>query len=254
MKSLTELKVKPYLTSELNKRKTIFRALSNRVISSEEIKKKIAMSGLVMESKANLLAQLDYARQENDEEAVHLIQKKIAKLDRETELNKEMIQKAGQRTSELNKKTREINSLVDKNVVKRKLNDMTTTTGSLTQMHIPSIYLNANSTISQLVGRSADAQHSATTADYIGEQFSSDLDSCLGLGRVSMMKVRENIFNRIGIDPFENIHKSKRELYLEKVCSHLPPLGSVERDQQRPGLSLKQYLQHLQGNLVSNDQ
>jgi hypothetical protein len=251
MKSLTELKVKPYLTSELNKRKTIFRALSNRVISSEEIKKKIAMSGLVMESKANLLAQLDYARQENDEEAVHLIQKKIAKLDRESELNKQMIQKAGQRTSELNKKTREINSLVDKNVVKRKLNDATTV--SLTQMHIPSIHLDSNITNSQLVGRSADIQQSTIT-DYIGEQFSRDLDSCLGLGRVSMVKVRENIFNRIGIDPFENIHKSKRELYLEKVCSHLPPLGSVERDQQRPGLSLKQYLQHLQGNLGSNNQ
>lgn len=54
-------------------------------------------------------------------------------------------------------------------------------------------------------------------------------------------QIGKRIYHRYGFDPYAASLYSKKDRYLQMTCGDLPPIGSVERESIRTGLSLAKY-------------
>ena len=57
----------------------------------------------------------------------------------------------------------------------------------------------------------------------------------------SIETINTRIAARLGIDFLKEAETDKRTRYLQRVCGHLPPVYSTERDEVRNGISLQKW-------------
>ena len=141
------------------------------------------------------------------------IEKKIAILEQGAEYERAMIQNAGSRVAEVNRKKREANLQKDLESGRRK----------------------------RIVEQAA-LKNSLDAEDRDKIFTSSSNDDSVHIGSLSIDAIRNRFLQAFGVDPLRSQGIDIRQQYLNKVCADLPPIGSSDREELRaPAISLAQY-------------
>jgi hypothetical protein len=146
-------------------------------------------------------------------EDMERIEKKIAIARRVDDEKRAIIQNAGMRIAEVNRRNRENNLQKDiENGRRKRLSEQAA----------------ASKTPEMLDRKNIFSAHVT--------------DESIHVGAVSIDAIRNRFLLTYGVDPLRNQGLDKRQQYLNRVCAVLPPLGSAEREKLRaPAISLTRY-------------
>lgn len=239
---------KPLTEQQCNNRRLERDSAVNHVYTEDEIKsmvgRKQGLSNVMTTDNKTALASLRKkeatARETGDLDTLEIVQKEIEKLEMQIKIEKDKSDKSFVSVrSTINMQAKRANTKKDSNLVEKAYSS----TNADPYTRRPTISMNIwtqKKEKGEKPNESTATPNEKSDTPGVAVPAHTD-DASWRIGKVNLDIVRENVFKRLGVDPYEKSREDRRQRYLRSKCGHLPPLGSAERERIRHGMSLASY-------------